>query len=82
MIEAIILIAVVGILNIVCFFVGAKVGQKVVNKETIKLPKINPMEIYKDKQEKREAEQEIKEIEIMLQNIDNYGTNKKQQEIK
>lgn len=80
--ETIILVISIGLINILCFFIGARVGQKVVRNEPIEMPKINPIEMYKDKQEKKEAEQQIKEIEIMLQNIDNYGTNKKQQEIK
>lgn len=80
--ETILLIAVIGTMNILCFFVGARVGQKVVNKEEIKLPTINPIELYKEHQEKKEAENDIKELELTLQNIDNYGTNKKQIEIK
>lgn len=80
--ETILLIAVIGTMNILCFFIGARVGQKVMNKEEIKLPTINPIELYKESQEKRETEKDIKELELTLQNIDNYGTNKKQIEIK
>lgn len=78
MIETIILIAVVSILNTVCFFIGAKVGQKVSNNETIKLPTLNPMEIYKEQESKRELSKEMEEIEKTLENINNYGTEKPQ----
>ena len=44
----ILLVLVVGTLCIVCFFVGAKVGQKVVNKEEIKLPNLNPIAAVKN----------------------------------
>lgn len=78
MIETIILIAVVSVLNTVCFFIGAKVGQKVSNNETIKLPTLNPMEIYKEQESKRELSKEMEEIEKTLENINNYGTEKPQ----
>ena len=35
--ETILLIAVISTLNIVCFFIGAKVGQKVVKGEELKV---------------------------------------------
>ena len=45
----------IGIVNVLCFLIGAKVGQKVANKETIELP--NPVKKVKEyKQSKEEQE--------------------------
>ena len=41
----ILLILVVGAVNILCFMVGAKVGQTVTKGEEVKLPKLNPDEV-------------------------------------
>jgi hypothetical protein len=79
--ETILLIAVVGTLMIVSFFVGAKVGQKVSNNEPIELPKINPMEIYKEHKEKKEFNEEMDALEKSLENINNYGSEKPQLKI-
>lgn len=67
----IVLIISIGFMNILCFFIGAKIGQKVINKEEIKMP--NPIETIKEYKIKDE---ELKEQEIMkinLENIDNYN---------
>ena len=51
-------IALITFLNLSCFLVGAKVGQKVVKGEKIELPKINPMQAYQERQERKEVEKE------------------------
>ena len=80
--ETILLIAVISTLNIVCFFIGAKVGQKVVKGEDLKAPTVNPMTIYKEHQEKKEAEKEINKLEKILNNLDRYdGTEAGQEDI-
>ena len=66
----IVLIISIGFMNILCFFIGAKIGQKVINKEEIKIP--NPIEEIKNH---KVRDEELKEQEIMrinLENIDNY----------
>ena len=65
-------IAVVGTLNIVCFFIGAKVGQKVVKGESLELPSINPMDAIREKEEKREARKEQNRVETIMRNIERY----------
>ena len=73
---------VIGTLNVVCFFVGAKVGQKVVKGEPIELPSINPMEAIREKQDKREAEREQRKLDTILQNIETYdGTGNGQKDV-
>lgn len=74
-------ILMVSILNIVCFFVGAKIGQKVANNEPIETPTINPFKAYKEHMEQKEVEDEMDKLEKTLANIDNYGTNKPQMKI-
>lgn len=76
--EYLILIVVISILNIVCFFIGAKVGQKVVNQEPLNIP--TPVKIYEEHKEKVERNKQLEEIRTMLENVDNYtgdGTGQK-----
>jgi hypothetical protein len=74
-------ILLVSILNIVCFFVGAKIGQKVANNEPIETPTINPFKAYQEHMEQKEVEDEMAKLEKTLANIDNYGTDKPQMKI-
>lgn len=76
--ENLILIIVISILNIVCFFIGAKVGQKVVNQEPLEIP--TPAKIYEEHKERAERNKLVEETKIMLENVDNYtgdGTGQK-----
>ena len=68
--------------NILCFMLGARVGQKVVKGEEVKLPTINPMEAYRAQQSRKEAERQKDKFETILRNIDNYdGTPYGQEEV-
>lgn len=81
--ETIILIALVGALNVVCFFIGAKVGQTVAKGEPIELPSVNPIEIIREHNDKREAEKEQDRIETIMRNIERYdGTANGQEEVR
>ena len=72
----------VGALCIVCFFVGAKVGQKVSKGEDIKMPSVNPMTMIKEHNAKREAEREQDRLETILHNIESYdGTGAGQKDV-
>lgn len=85
----ILLIAVIGTLCIVCFFIGAKIGQATAKGEEVKLPEIpnlNPVEAYnKHKEEKaiKEAyEKEVKKIQTIMENVENYdGTGANQKDV-
>ena len=81
----ILLVLVIGMLCIVCFFVGARVGQKVVRGEEIKAPdisKLNPMNIKKEREQKYEAEKEKNKLETILKNIERYdGTDAGQEDV-
>jgi hypothetical protein len=75
-------IVAVSLLNIICFITGAIVGQKVVKGEKIELPKLNPMEVYKEHQEKKEAAKEMDKLETILRNIERYdGTSRGQEDV-
>lgn len=82
MIGNITMIVCLGALNIVCFFIGAKIGQKVVKGEEIKAPEITiPMPI-RDYQKKKQAEAEQNKIDTIMQNIERYdGTSMGQKDV-
>lgn len=78
----ILLVLVVGALNVVCFLLGAKVGMSVVKGEPIKLPSINPLQVYRERQNKKEAEKEQEKLDTILQNIEAYnGTGENQKDV-
>lgn len=78
----VLLLAVMCAANIFCFLIGAKVGQKVVKGEEVKLPSVNPMEAVREHQNKRKAEQEMDKVSTILQNIESYdGTSNGQKDV-
>ena len=73
-------IAIVGTLNIACFFIGAKVGQAVSKGEKIEAP--NPIKAIEERREKKEARKEQDRIDVIMQNIETYnGTSSGQKEV-
>lgn len=68
------LIGIVGTMNILCFFIGARTGQKVVKNEPIVIK--TPTEVIKEKIEtraaKREQEKQDELIDTIQHNIDIY----------
>lgn len=80
--ETIFIILVTGTLNAVCFFIGAKIGQKVSKGETIEAPSLNPMKAIREREDRKEAEREADRIETIMQNIENYdGTDRGQKDV-
>jgi hypothetical protein len=80
--ETLAIIAVVGTLNVVCFFIGASVGSKVAKGEKITAPSINPMEKMRAIQDRKEAQREQDRYDTILQNVENYnGTSQGQQDV-
>ena len=76
------LMAVMAASNILCFLLGAKVGQTVIKGEDIQLPSINPMEIVKERRDKKEAEMEQNRIDTIMRNIESYdGTGAWQEDV-
>lgn len=69
-------------LNIVCFFIGAKVGQKVVRNEALETPNLNQMKAYREKQSKKAAQEEQDKIDAIMRNIERYdGSTRGQEDI-
>lgn len=78
----VLLLAVMGAVNVLCFVIGAKVGQTVSKGEEIELPSVNPVEAYLANKAKKEAQKEQKKIDVIKQNIDNYdGTSNGQKDV-
>lgn len=76
------LVLIVCVSNIVCLIVGAKVGQTVSKGKDIEVPTINPMKIYREHVEKKEAETEKHRLDTILRNIDRYdGTGSGQEDV-
>lgn len=72
----------VSLLNILCFVIGVKIGQKTANGESIELPTVNPINQIRAKQDRRKAEEEAEKLETILRNIESYdGTGKGQKDI-
>ena len=78
----VLLLAVMAASNILCFMVGAKVGQTVSKGEEVKLPTMNPMQAYKEHQERREAEKEQDKLDAIMRNLEAYnGTSDGQKDV-
>lgn len=81
--EVIALLA-MGMVNILCFIAGAKVGMAVKKGEDIKveLPTANPIETIKTHLSKKEQAKEQARIDVIMQNIEMYdGTSSGQRDI-
>ena len=77
------LVAVVGTLNIACFFIGAKVGQTVANGKEIEAPAVkSPMKLIQEHNDRKEADKEKEKLDVILQNIERYdGTGNHQEDV-
>ena len=71
-IESLILIISVGLMNVLCFLIGAKTGQKASKGEDITLPKINPIEAVRTHEENKQQKKEEDNFNTMLENIEAY----------
>lgn len=78
----VLLLAVMAASNIVCFIIGAKVGQAVSKGERIETPTLDPLKAYREREAKKEAQKEQERLDIIMQNIEAYdGTAAGQQEV-
>ena len=78
----ILLVLITGALCVACFFVGAKVGQMASKGETIELPKIDPMQPIRERQERKQAQAEQEKYDAIMRNIENYdGTSRGQEDV-
>lgn len=78
----VLLMAVMAAANIVCFLIGAKVGQAVSKGEKVETPAVNPLKAYREHQERKEADKAQERINTILRNIDSYnGTESGQEDL-
>ena len=74
--EAVIIMAVCAISNILCFLIGAKTGMAVAKNEPIELPAVKSASKHvvasQHEEDFRVAELEQRQIETILRNIENY----------
>ena len=79
--EAIILL-IVSISNIICFFLGAKIGQIVVNNQPVRIIDKSPIESIREKQDSKELKKQQEIDDVIKHNIDVYdGTSLGQKDI-
>lgn len=71
-----------GVMCIMSFIIGAKVGQSASRGEDINVPTINLMDAYREHEAKREARMEQNRNDAILRNIERYdGTGLGQEDI-
>lgn len=76
------LLAIMGLTNIACFVIGAKVGQTVSKGEEVKLPTVNPMDAYRKREAKKEAQMEQDRLDTIMRNIECFdGTSRGQEDV-
>ena len=80
--EIIWICTVFGVFLCFAFFLGAKVGQTVVQNKTLELPNLNPIKKVQEIKRTKEEKKELDKMNKILQNIENYdGTGANQQEV-
>lgn len=78
----VLLLAVMGITNILCFLIGAKVGQTVTKGEPVELPTVNPLKAYREHEARKESERKQGVMSTILHNVDCYdGTSTGQMDV-
>lgn len=72
----------VGTLCIVCFFLGAKIGQTVAKGEKIEAPTLDPTKPIREHKKRVQIEKAQDRIDTIMQNIEQYdGTSNGQKEV-
>lgn len=70
--ETVLILAVAGVINALCFLIGVKTAQKVEKGEEVHLPIPTPIKAVSTREERREAQAEQERIATIMQNIENY----------
>lgn len=78
----VLIMLVMGAVNVLCFVVGAKVGQAVSKGETVKIPSVNPLQAVREHNEKKQAEMDQGKLDTIIRNIECYdGTGRGQEDV-
>ena len=76
-------IAIIGAINILCFVIGAKVGQTIVKGERVEMPNLNPMKAIRLSNVRKAVEMEQDKINTILRNVERYdGSGRNQEDVK
>lgn len=76
------LVLAIGFTCMCCFLLGANVGQTVSKGEDIKLPTVNPIEAYREHENKKNAREEQDRLDTIMRNIEAYdGTGNRQEDL-
>jgi hypothetical protein len=70
--DILLIVAAVTLNNIFCFFIGARICQKVVKGEPIQMPSLDPMKAIREHQSQKEAERKQEREEVIWRNIERY----------
>lgn len=82
MTETVVICTIFGVFLILSFVIGARVGQKIVKGEEVKVEMPNPIKAIEKRLETKAIEKEADKLSVMMENIDNYdGTDLGQKEI-
>ena len=78
----IMLLPIMGVVNIVCFSIGAKIGQAVNKGERVETPNLNPMKAIRERNARKSEEIRQDKLNTILRNIERYdGTSKGQEDV-
>ena len=69
----VVLLAVMAISNILCFMIGAKVGQAVSKGEKVEIPSVDPVKAVREHKSRKEYEKVLGEYETVLENVEKYN---------
>lgn len=79
--QTIALVALVGLMNIVCLALGARMGQKISQGQPV-IPSVHPLDAYQNRQQQKKARQDQEKVQRIMENIDRYdGTGMGQQDV-
>ena len=80
--ETVLLIGAIAAANILCFMIGAKVGQTVSKGEPVKLPAVNPVKAFQAHQAAQDQKREQDRLSVIMENLESYdGTGNGQKEV-
>lgn len=80
--ELVLICTIFGAFLCISFFLGAKVGQTVVQNKTLEIPTLNPVKRYHEYIKEKEIDREEEKLKTILENIDSYdGTELGQKEV-
>lgn len=78
----VLLLAIMCASNIVCFIIGARVGQMVRKGEKVEIPSVSPVKAVREHEERKARKAEQERLEVILRNIEAYdGTARGQEDV-